>query len=51
MQSVSSIETSNIKMQPASSFLLFLTTKDFEPKYAIKTPGELDVLCKKRLDF
>ena len=45
---MSSIETSSIKIQPASSFLLFLTTKNLEPKYPIKTPRELDVPCKKK---
>ena len=43
-----SIEASSIKIRPASSFLLFLTTKDLEPKYAIKTPRELDVPCEKK---
>ena len=45
---MSSIVTSSIKIRSASSFLLFLTTKALEPKYAIKTPPELDVPCKKK---
>ena len=44
---MSSIEASSIKIGSASSFLLFSTTKDLEPNYAIKTPRELDVPCEK----
>ena len=39
--------TSSIKIWAAWLFLLLLTTKDLESKYAIKTPQELDVLCEK----
>ena len=40
-----------MKIRPAPSFLLFLITKNLEPKYAIKTPRELNVPSKKRLEF
>ena len=46
---VLSLVMSSIKTQPASSFLLFLTTKDFESKYAMKTTQESDVPCEKKI--
>ena len=39
--------TSSVKIRPVSSFLLFLTIKDLEPKYAIETPREVNVPCEK----
>ena len=48
MGSVSSIATLSFKIRPASSFLLFLTTKDCKPNYAIKAPQELNVPCGKK---
>ena len=38
MLKVSSVVTSGIRILPVSSFLLILTTKDLESKYAIKAP-------------
>ena len=47
----SSIVMSSINIHTAWSFLLFLTTEDLEPKYAIKTWQELNLQCKKSLTF
>ena len=41
-----SVVTLSIKIQPARLFLLLLTTKDLEPKYAIKALQKLDVPCE-----
>ena len=41
----------SIEIRSASSFLLFITKKDLERKYAIETPQDLYVPCEKRLDI